>query len=285
VLLALQSPVQPDALAHSPHSAVDFSMEVDVDGDTTDDCGTDAGQSTTCAIALNAPFRTREYLNGIGDVPSYLGMMLHFGFGGGVTPLSDPDSVWPGCVTESFYYEPAFGHAACSVGANPPSTYTGLVGLIYFTCASDGTIDLMHGINVWLHTHLTEVGTTRHAEGEQTSEVVNITCAQPSPYPTDTDGDGCPDAREASANEVAGGRRNFFSSFDYSNPTGDGLNRVDDIVAVANKYFVDQGEPGYTASTDRTLFGPNAWNTGPPNGLQRIDDIVNQTKQYFHDCS
>ena len=34
--------------------------------------------------------------------------------------------------------------------------------------------------------------------------------------------------------------------------------------------------PAYTTNTDRTLVGPNAWNTGPPDGLQRVDDILNQ---------
>ena len=44
-------------------------------------------------------------------------------------------------------------------------------------------------------------------------------------------------------------------------------------------------QPGYNPDTDRTLVGPNAWNTGPPNGLQRVDDILNSVKQYFHDCA
>jgi len=276
-----------DALAHSPHAGVDFSMEVDVDGDTVDDCGTDTGQSTSCTVALNAPFRVREYLNSQGDVPSYRGMLLHFGFGGGVLPASDPDAVWPGCEAESFYFKAGFGHAACNVlGTSPPVSYTGLAGLIFFKCATDGTIDLLHGINVWVHTHLTEVGTTtRHAEDEQVAEVIDITCAQPSPYPDDTDGDTCPDAREASTNQMIGGKRNFLSEWDYFNPTGDGVNRIDDVLAVVDQYFVDIGNVNYTATTDRTSFGPDAWNSGPPNGLQRIDDILNAAKQYFHDCS
>ncbi len=284
--LTLASSGGDDALAHSPHAGVDFSMEVDVDGDTVEDCGTGTGQSTSCTVALNAPFRVREYLNSQGDVPSYRGLMLHFGFGGGVTPASDPDSVWPGCAAESFYFMEDFGHAACNVlGTSPSISYTGLVGLMFYQCATDGTIDLLHGINVWVHTHVTEIGTTRHAEDEQVGEVVDITCAQPSPYPDDTDGDTCPDAREAAANQMIGGKRNFLSQWDYFNPTGDGVNRIDDVLAVVDQYFVDTGNLNYTTSTDRTSFGPDEWNSGPPDGLQRVDDILNAVKQYFHDCS
>jgi hypothetical protein len=74
------------------------------------------------------------------------------------------------------------------------------------------------------------------------------------------------------------------NSWDYFNPTADGENRMDDVMAVLTQYFVDQGQPGYTPTTDRTLLGPNAWNLGPPNGQQRVDDVVNALNQYFHDC-
>ncbi len=78
------------------------------------------------------------------------------------------------------------------------------------------------------------------------------------------------------------------------NPSHDGKSRIDDVLLVVQAYFKDDtdGNPGlppytagYNPDTDRTLLGPNAWNTGPPNGLQRIDDILAQVKQYFHDCS
>lgn len=67
------------------------------------------------------------------------------------------------------------------------------------------------------------------------------------------------------------------------------------IVVVVVRYFQDQfwpsppnplntPNPAYTVATDRTLPGPNGWNSGPPNGQQRADDILNSAKQYFHDC-
>jgi hypothetical protein len=103
----------------------------------------------------------------------------------------------------------------------------------------------------------------------------------------DDDADACPDSQEAQTavgSELTGGRRDPLNANDYFNPSHDGKNRIDDVLAVVDAYFIDAGNPAYNADTDRTLVGPNAWNLGPPNGLQRIDDVVNIVKQYFHDC-
>jgi hypothetical protein len=112
----------------------------------------------------------------------------------------------------------------------------------------------------------------------------------------DSDNDGCVDGDERRTTifaEVFGGRRDYLDPYDYFNPSGDGQNRVDDVLMVVAQYFEDEFldppantilNPNYNPDTDRTLVGPNAWNTGPPNGLQRVDDILNALKQYFHDC-
>lgn len=102
----------------------------------------------------------------------------------------------------------------------------------------------------------------------------------------DSDNDGCNDAREVGPLANQGGRRNPSNTWDYMNATGDGLNRVDDILAVVQKYFIDQGNPAYTVATDRTddEKSEEPWDLGPPNGLQRVDDILAAVKQYFHDC-
>jgi hypothetical protein len=115
--------------------------------------------------------------------------------------------------------------------------------------------------------------------------------------PGDTDGDGCPDADEqqtAIGSETSGGRRDYLNPNDYFNPSGDGENRIDDILSVINQYFDDDDdgnpglppyEPGYNPNTDRTSLGPDQWDLGPPNGEQRIDDVLAIIYQYFHDCS
>jgi hypothetical protein len=103
----------------------------------------------------------------------------------------------------------------------------------------------------------------------------------------DTDSDGCPDRRELSDTKTLGGLRDPFNRFDYMNPSGDGVNRVDDILSVVGEYFDDDppGNIDYGSKTDRTAIGfSNEWNLGPPNGQQRVDDILNIVKQYFHDC-
>jgi hypothetical protein len=113
----------------------------------------------------------------------------------------------------------------------------------------------------------------------------------------DADGDGCPDIDEqqtAPGSEMLGGLRDDSNPNDYFNPTGDGANRIDDVLMVIGQYYEDEFldpptnsvlNPYYTPSTDRTALGPNQWNLGPPNGEQRIDDILAIIYQYFHDCS
>jgi hypothetical protein len=107
------------------------------------------------------------------------------------------------------------------------------------------------------------------------------------PWSTDTDGDRCPDGNELNGNQQQGGLRDPFNRWDYMNPTLDGQNRVDDILATVNQYFIDEGNPEYNEETDRTglVPGPGGWNLGPPNGQQRVDDILASVKSYFHDCS
>lgn len=104
----------------------------------------------------------------------------------------------------------------------------------------------------------------------------------------DDDNDGCPDLRELATGlgaQNSGGNRDPLNPWDYFNPTHDGQNRVDDILAVVAQYFVDQANVNYTQDTDRTLVGPNAWNLGPPDGFQRVADILNIVRQYYHDCA
>ncbi len=110
----------------------------------------------------------------------------------------------------------------------------------------------------------------------------------------DVDADGCPSDKELATTQLSGGKRNPFNPWDYFNPSGDGLNRVDDILLVLDQYYIDDADPsggrppyqtGYTPSTDRSLLGPDQWDLGRPDAMQRIDDILYTVQQYFHDCS
>jgi subtilisin family serine protease len=100
----------------------------------------------------------------------------------------------------------------------------------------------------------------------------------------DYDGDGCTNGQEYGLGKNDGGQRNPLWRWDYMNPTGDGENRIDDVLAVVDQYFIDQGDPGYTDTTDRTYIGPYPWSLGAPNGMQRIDDVIAAVSQYFADC-
>lgn len=102
----------------------------------------------------------------------------------------------------------------------------------------------------------------------------------------DSDGDGCPDNDELSDTPSAGGLRDPFNRFDYFNPTADGQNRVDDILAVVAQFGIDDPDPNYDPGTDRTsLTGGNDWNLAEGNGQQRVDDILASVKQFGHDCA
>ena len=101
----------------------------------------------------------------------------------------------------------------------------------------------------------------------------------------DYDGDGCTNGQEFGSDRLLGGQRNPLNPYDYMNPSHDGANRIDDILLTVGQYFVDYGEPGYNADTDRTLLGPNPWTLGPPDGTQRVVDIVAALGSYFHDCA
>jgi hypothetical protein len=110
----------------------------------------------------------------------------------------------------------------------------------------------------------------------------------------DDDGDGCTNGAEMTTFWTPGGFRDPFNHFDYFNPSGDGLNRIDDVLMTVDQYYKDDSPispglppyaPGYNPDTDRTPFQPNPWNLGTPNGLQRVDDILHQLQQYGHDCA
>jgi hypothetical protein len=104
------------------------------------------------------------------------------------------------------------------------------------------------------------------------------------PLVPDTDGDGCADGREVGPDERLGGRRDPTNPWDYFNPTGDGMTRVDDIVAVVGHYAKDLGNPAYDTRYDRTYLGPDAWDLGPPDGLIRVVEILAIVRQFGHDC-
>ncbi len=133
--------------------------------------------------------------------------------------------------------------------------------------------------------HCADVNCAVKSTPTPTSTVTNTPTPTKQPAPGDTDGDGCPDADENGPDEFLGGRRDYRNPWDYFNPTNDGLNRIDDVLAVVDHYFLREGEPGYDGGKyDRSYVGPNDWNLGPPDGQVLVDDVLHAVKSYFHDC-
>lgn len=107
------------------------------------------------------------------------------------------------------------------------------------------------------------------------------------PQSHDQDGDGCTDWNELGPSAQAGGSRDPFNPWDYFNPSGDGINRTDDITAVVLHYgHDDNGDPLYGTTWDRggTIPGANGWNLLPPDGFIRTADISAAVRSYGHDC-
>ncbi len=259
------------------------SIGADRDGGT-DDCDTSGG-STTCDVALNTEFTVNAYLNNTDSIGPYDALQVLLQYSGvQFTPAGkqNPKVVWPDCALIGSAPGNGFFAAGCAVGiGSAGSTYHGLVVKATFNCTADGSVTMVHSLS---DTSIYDHQGDAHAESGP-NETLTINCVPPAPYPTDTDGDGCPDMNEAGPSPYSGGQRSFLNSFDYFNPTHDGLNRVDDVLAVRDQYYTDSGDPGYTQDTDRALIGPSLWNLGPPDGKQRIDDVLNALHQYFHDCS
>ena len=257
-----------------------FSIGIDRDADGTDECITRVANSS-CSVVADDTFRVNVYLDSLGGASGYTSLYATLQYAG-VSRQSIPESVWPGCGKRAVdLNDPNHIVAAGCATLFAPVSYTGLAVTVDFACAGDGAMTLLHGeSSTFIHN---ESGF--FTEGEGATESLTIDCGAPLAYPGDTDGDGCPDARELGMNYAMGGMRNFLWPWDYFNPTHDHTNRIDDINLVNMHYGIDQGMPGYTQDTDRTFLGPNPSNLGPPDGKQRAADIVNAVRQYGHDCS
>jgi len=275
----------------APSTCPQFVLGIDVDNDGQDDCNTRDGP-TTCVARQDDRFALHVYLDNLGSAQSYGGFDLVMTYAGVSSKDNADAEAWPDCAYEASAYDPGFLALACAIGvASPNSVYTGLIGTADFNCTDSGVITMLHGYG-WTALVENLQSPVLH-EGETISETLIIDCA----LDIDSDGDGCSDDAErqtATGSELSGGRRDYLNSHDYFNPTGDGQNRLDDVLAVLDQYSKDDNDQspglppyaaGYNPDADRTLLGPNAWNLGPPNGLQRVDDILNIVKQYFHDCS
>jgi hypothetical protein len=140
--------VCPQKTPPPPKGALDFSLGVDTNGDTTDDCGTGVGQLTICSLAPGSTFTVNVYLNNLGGIPRYGGYDLYLAYAG-IGSKENPDAnVWPDCTYEAFAPVLAGRMAwGCVIDllAGRGSTYTGIVGTTSFNCTHDGSVTMIHG--------------------------------------------------------------------------------------------------------------------------------------------
>jgi hypothetical protein len=289
----------PRAEAHIPHSGIDFSVAIPTAG-----CDSSSG-TASCDVA--GPFTLQLRLNTIPGGFTYGAYDSEIQLSGVTATESSlvqqGAGVWPSCTYAASNFTPAQVNVSCARGVETSaSSYTGALWTLELACdgePSSATITLVHG-----EAHTAAVDSLLVPHGEAGTELLTLQCGDvttPTPTATppaasDTDGDGCPDANEqqtAPGSETSGGLRDHLNPHDYMNPTGDGENRIDDVLMVIQQYFDDAfldppdnsvPNPAYNPDTDRTAIGPDAWDLGPPNGEQRIDDILAIIFQYLHDC-
>lgn len=166
----------------TPLASLDFSLGIDTDGDTTDDCGTRAWETTECVASPADTMTLKVYLNGLPqDAPTYRGFDILLEYVG-VHAEGSPDTlVWPECVFPASFSEPgllAFGCAAVY-----PSSHVGVIGTSALSCSSapiTGSVTMVHGPGA---TQLVQAVGVLHREGIQTTEGLSISCVQPTPSP------------------------------------------------------------------------------------------------------
>ena len=100
----------------------------------------------------------------------------------------------------------------------------------------------------------------------------------------DTDHDRCPDKNElqtAVGSQTSGGLRNPNSRWDWMDPTKDGMNRVNDILWVVQRFYQTDAES--VDEADRGL-GRQRRNTTQGDGKIRVNDILNAVHFFHNDC-
>jgi hypothetical protein len=311
--------------APTPPPEAEMSLTVKSAGADCDDpsrpakCAVPPGSQFTLSVEVIEP-----------SVKGYVGIQTQVVYGPlkyKPTEWGQDETVWPGAVppygvidvripSSPTGQEGVVHHFAASAALppHPVSTYTDNIVDIVLNCPLSGSykiaLPVLSLTNPW-GSHFVKPNMTNavptvvgqqdvDVDGDTTPELVDVAAALTIncgklPPPGDTDGDGCPDVDENGPDEMYGGRRDYMNPWDYFNPTNDGQNRVDDILAVVNQYFEDEflpsppnppdtPNPDYSGKYDRTSLGPDPWNLGPPNGQQRVDDILHAVNSYFHDC-
>lgn len=218
--------------ADAPHPGLDFSMGIDTDGDTTDDCDSSGSPTDVCVLPDGSQFAVNVYLHDIADIPDYRGYDVVLLYEGVLAKYTfDPD-FWPGCdfsaITDPVASQDSHDWDGDGVGdpfvgfgcvsalpplGDGPSTYTGLLATTDFDCVESGEITMVHGITgpeTMGATSLTEnVDVVHnvnlvHAEGIGTTETLTVDCVE-APAPTVPSVGGVGVLPDAAGTDASGG--------------------------------------------------------------------------------
>jgi glucose/arabinose dehydrogenase len=175
-----------------------------------------------------------------------------------------------------------------SCHTHPFQTFAGATGSL--SAPSEGGNDMLYleiQLTVTDSVGLSDTATEfigPDADGDGALDEQEILTLHTDPLNPDTDGDGCTDGEEQGPNQSLGGLRDPLNPWDYFNPSGDGRNRIDDVLMIVKHYGLNRGDPGYDPRYDRSYLGPNPWNLGPPNGSIGLSDVLAELAQFHHDC-
>jgi hypothetical protein len=192
---------------------LDFSMGIDVDGDTNDDCANSGPTAKTCSIPADARFQLRLYLNSLPDgFSSYEAfdlVLVRFGVTSVIEaglPVADANP-WPACVFEAISppsppISPNVLGLGCVIGLPPagPSSYTGLIATADFLCTESGQVAMVHHRYGWTAL-LPSIIAGYQAEANWKLESLAIECKEslPPPVPPPAVGGFSRDAAEEDA--------------------------------------------------------------------------------------
>jgi hypothetical protein len=167
------------------------------------DCGTGPAEVPICSIAPGAQFKVLTYLNSFPvGVLNYAAYDTVFEYQG-VTSKPVVTHEWPDCalVAGPVYFS-SFVATGCSSGVGaPPSTYTGLILKVTFTCTANGSVALAHDVG---KTTLYSASASSFIEGAGTQDLLTINCNAAASTPTPT-----PPSVGGSAVEPQGGSTAF----------------------------------------------------------------------------
>ena len=168
------------------HAALDFSIAIDTNGDTTDDCSSSGAPTDTCSVPAGGQFDVRFYLNDYGDLGTYQAYDAKLSFTSGLLAVQAPgpqQDPWPDCdLPPPPFYAATYVAIGCITLST--STYTGLLATVPFECVTAPTSEAITLEHDFGGTALTAGGDV-HSEAPG-GESLDISCEVASDTPTPT---------------------------------------------------------------------------------------------------